>query len=155
MYVLARRLVFYAVTAYVAITVNFFLPHMMPGDPVETMIASAGGQLDSRSVEALKAQFGIGTGQSLWDQYLHYWGQLFQGNLGISISKYPSTVSQTIGSALWWTVILVGTSRERIVGEANRLLNDDAHYGQMAQAMNPYGDGLAAKRIRAVIEEQA
>lgn len=53
------------------------------------------------------------------------------------------------------TVILVGTSRERIVNEANRLLNDGAHYGRMAQAMNPYGDGLAAKRIRAVIEEQA
>ena len=53
------------------------------------------------------------------------------------------------------TVILVGTSRERIVAEANRLLNDGAHYARMAQAMNPYGDGLAAKRIRAVIEEQA
>jgi len=53
------------------------------------------------------------------------------------------------------TVILVGTSQERIVGEANRLLNDTSHYIRMAQAMNPYGDGLAAKRIRAVIEEQA
>jgi UDP-N-acetylglucosamine 2-epimerase (non-hydrolysing) len=53
------------------------------------------------------------------------------------------------------TVILVGTSQERIVGEANRLLNDSAHYARMAQAMNPYGDGQAAKRIRAVIEEQA
>lgn len=53
------------------------------------------------------------------------------------------------------TVILVGTSQERIVGEANRLLNDKAHYARMAQAMNPYGDGQAAKRIRAVIEEQA
>jgi peptide/nickel transport system permease protein len=83
---------------------------MMPGDPVETMIASAGGQLDQRSVEALKAQFGVGTGQGLWAQYWHYWGQLLQGNLGLSISKYPSTVAQTIGSALWWTVILVGTA---------------------------------------------
>ncbi|HTJ71216.1 MAG TPA: ABC transporter permease [Actinospica sp.] len=89
---------------------NFFLPHMMPGDPVETMIASAGGQLDQRSVEALKAQFGVGTGQGLWAQYWHYWGQLLQGNLGLSISKYPSTVAETIGSALWWTVILVGTA---------------------------------------------
>jgi UDP-N-acetylglucosamine 2-epimerase (non-hydrolysing) len=53
------------------------------------------------------------------------------------------------------TVILVGTSRQRIVGEANRLLNDGAHYARMAQAINPYGDGKAAKRIRVVIEEQA
>jgi UDP-N-acetylglucosamine 2-epimerase (non-hydrolysing) len=52
------------------------------------------------------------------------------------------------------TVILVGTSQERIVGEANRLLNDDVHYRRMAQALNPYGDGQAARRIRSVIEEQ-
>jgi UDP-N-acetylglucosamine 2-epimerase (non-hydrolysing) len=53
------------------------------------------------------------------------------------------------------TVILVGTSRQRIVGETNRLINDVSHYRRMAQAINPYGDGHAAKRIRAVIEEQA
>jgi UDP-N-acetylglucosamine 2-epimerase len=52
------------------------------------------------------------------------------------------------------TVRLVGTSRQRIVEEANSLLKDSAHYQRMAQARNPYGDGLAAKRIRAVIEEQ-
>jgi len=53
------------------------------------------------------------------------------------------------------TVILVGTSQQRIVDEANRLLRDPTHYARVAQAMNPYGDGQAAKRIRAVIEEQA
>jgi UDP-N-acetylglucosamine 2-epimerase len=53
------------------------------------------------------------------------------------------------------TVILVGASRERIVSEANRLLSDTAHYARMAQAVNPYGDGNAAKRIRAIIEEHA
>src|SRR6201990_329846 len=48
------------------------------------------------------------------------------------------------------TVILVGTSKERIVAEADRLLNDDSHYALMAQAMNPYGDGKASGRIRKV-----
>ncbi|QOG23583.1 UDP-N-acetylglucosamine 2-epimerase (non-hydrolyzing) [Bradyrhizobium sp. SEMIA] len=52
------------------------------------------------------------------------------------------------------TVILVGTFRERIVEEASRLLTDRDHYGRMAQAINPYGDGMAAKRIRKVIEDQ-
>jgi UDP-N-acetylglucosamine 2-epimerase (non-hydrolysing) len=52
------------------------------------------------------------------------------------------------------TVILVGTSRDRIVGETGRLLTDAEHYRRMAQAINPYGDGMAAQRIRAVIEEQ-
>jgi len=45
------------------------------------------------------------------------------------------------------TVQLVGTDRERIVGEATALLDDDGVYQQMAQAVNPYGDGRAAKRI--------
>lgn len=45
------------------------------------------------------------------------------------------------------TAKLVGTDRERIVGEAARLLEDAAAYRAMAQVHNPYGDGQAAKRI--------
>ena len=45
------------------------------------------------------------------------------------------------------TVRLVGTSRERIVAEATRLLDDSAEYERMARAVNPYGDGRAAYRI--------
>lgn len=107
---LIRRLMFYAVTAFVAISVNFFLPHMMPGNPVQAMMAAAGPSLDHRAVAALQAQFGLGTGQSLMSQYWSYWGDLLHGNLGISVSHSPETVSSVIGSALWWTVILVGTA---------------------------------------------
>ena len=52
------------------------------------------------------------------------------------------------------TVILVGTSRARIAGEAGRLLTDPRHYQHMAQAINPYGDGQAAQRIRHIIESR-
>jgi len=45
------------------------------------------------------------------------------------------------------TVRIVGTDRERIVVEAARLLDDPEAYGQMARAINPYGDGRAAERI--------
>ena len=44
-------------------------------------------------------------------------------------------------------VKLVGTDRDRIVGEVSRLLDDPAAHASMAQAINPYGDGLAARRI--------
>lgn len=50
------------------------------------------------------------------------------------------------------TVILVGTDSDRIFGEASKLLTNAAHYQAMAQAINPYGDGLAASRIRSVLE---
>lgn len=49
------------------------------------------------------------------------------------------------------TVLLVGTSREKIVSEARRLLRDPEAYAQMARAHNPYGDGTAAKQIAAAL----
>jgi UDP-N-acetylglucosamine 2-epimerase (non-hydrolysing) len=45
------------------------------------------------------------------------------------------------------TVILVGTNKQKIITETNRLLDDSAAYKIMSQAHNPYGDGLAAQRI--------
>lgn len=45
------------------------------------------------------------------------------------------------------TVRLVGTDRQKLAGEATRLLADTAAYAAMAQAHNPYGDGLAVQRI--------
>jgi UDP-N-acetylglucosamine 2-epimerase (non-hydrolysing) len=45
------------------------------------------------------------------------------------------------------TARLVGTSRERIVGEAEHLLRDPAAYAAMAHAHNPYGDGHAGELI--------
>ena len=45
------------------------------------------------------------------------------------------------------TVKLVGTDYGRIVGETSRLLDDSAAYNAMSHAVNPYGDGLACKRI--------
>lgn len=45
------------------------------------------------------------------------------------------------------TAKLVGPDGDRIVAEAERLLRDEAEYKKMAKAVNPYGDGKAAKRI--------
>ena len=45
------------------------------------------------------------------------------------------------------TVKLVGTDKARIVSEVNQLLGDQDLYNEMAQAVNPYGDGKAAERI--------
>jgi UDP-N-acetylglucosamine 2-epimerase len=51
------------------------------------------------------------------------------------------------------TAKLVGTDIDTIVAEVTRLLNDTEAYQQMAQAVNPYGDGRAAQRIRKVLLE--
>ena len=45
------------------------------------------------------------------------------------------------------TVRLVGTDEQRVYGETMRLLTDPDAYRRMAEAVNPYGDGRAARRI--------
>lgn len=49
------------------------------------------------------------------------------------------------------TAKLIGTDKERVVAEATTLLEDEAAYRKMAQAVSPYGDGHAAERIRYLI----
>ena len=50
------------------------------------------------------------------------------------------------------TVKLIGTASERIVSEVSVLLDDAGAYGEMANAVNPYGDGLSAGRSVAIIK---
>ncbi|MFZ5597557.1 MAG: non-hydrolyzing UDP-N-acetylglucosamine 2-epimerase [Bacillota bacterium] len=49
------------------------------------------------------------------------------------------------------TVVLVGTAREKVYRETARLLDDPGHYRRMSEAVNPYGDGKASKRIAGAI----
>src|SRR6202000_1354948 len=107
---LLRRLGFYVLTAWAAITVNFFLPHLMPGDPVQNLIARQQGKASPQAVAALRAQLGLTGNQSLWSDYVHYWNQLFHGSLGISTSFFPASVSSVLAAALPYTVVLVGVS---------------------------------------------
>jgi peptide/nickel transport system permease protein len=107
---LLRRLAFYVVTAWAAITVNFFIPHLMPGDPVQNLIARQQGKLTPAAIDALNAQFGLSAHSSLWSQYLNYWSELFHGNLGLSTSFYPATVASVLSAALPWTLALVGAA---------------------------------------------
>ena len=107
-YILSR-LWFYLIAAWAAITLNFFIPRMMPGDPASVMFANLRGKLKPEALEALKKTFGV-TDEPLITQYLNYIKLLFQGDLGISIAYFPQQVSSIIISGLLWTLFLVGTS---------------------------------------------
>jgi peptide/nickel transport system permease protein len=109
MIALARKLAVYVVTAWVAITVNFLLPRLMPGNPIQTMIGKLQGRVTPQTQQAIQLQFGVGLHQSLWSQYLTYWSQLFHGNLGESITL-SAPVSTVLGQTLPWTVGLLGVS---------------------------------------------
>lgn len=53
------------------------------------------------------------------------------------------------------TALLVGTSKERIIDEVSRLLDDTEHYQTMSKAVNPYGDGTTAEQIISILAKQA
>lgn len=105
---IARRVGFYVIAAWVAITVSFFLPRMVPGNPIAAVIARAelNGQCNPACVQAAIAQLGIGHGSAI-SQYFQYWGNLFHGNLGISYFE-SQPVSTLIAAYLPWTVGLLG-----------------------------------------------
>ncbi len=104
----ARRAAFYLFTAWAAITINFFLPRMMKGDPVQAYLARNRGDVTPDAIHSLEILFGLDSSKSLFQQYLDYWGLMFSGDLGRSLSRGLSPVTEVIGAALPWTVGLVG-----------------------------------------------
>jgi peptide/nickel transport system permease protein len=107
-----RRIGFYAVTLWATISLNFLLPRLMPGNPADIMIAKlqrAGGEVSETTIINIKRLLG-GDDSSLWEQYIAYWGNILRGDLGVSVTKYPTPVTELIGQALPWTLILVGTA---------------------------------------------
>ena len=105
---LLRRLGVYLLAAWVAITVSFLLPRVVPGNPVAGAVAraSAAGNCNSACVMAVEAQLGYNVHTSLWDQYVSYLGNLGHGDLGHSWSE-NAPVSSLIVSYLPWTLGLL------------------------------------------------
>ncbi|MFC5907098.1 ABC transporter permease [Streptacidiphilus monticola] len=99
-----QRLAFYLFTAWAAITINFFVPRLVPGDPVQALIAKNQGQIDTRSMHSLYVLFGLDKKQGLWDQYTAYLAQLSHGDLGVSFANFPTPVLDILKSSLPWTV---------------------------------------------------
>ena len=108
---LIRKLGFYLVALWGAITLNFFLPRLIPGNPVEVLLTrmSQAGSPPPGEYQTLSALLGLGGG-NIFSQYWHYLGQLAQLNFGLSITDFPVPVTSILAAALPWTIILVGTA---------------------------------------------
>jgi len=105
-----RRAGFFLVTLWAAVTLNFFLPRMMPGNPAVAMMAKFRGRVSGQELAALETLFGANNRQSLPVQYVHYLGDIASGNWGTSLFYFPSPVSQVIRGAIFWTLGLVGVT---------------------------------------------
>lgn len=105
---LLRRIGFYVFTAWAAITINFFIPRMIPGDPVQALLTKFGGQISTQAINSLYILFGLNKHESLIGQYGDYWKQLAHGDLGLSFTFFPTPVSTVLAQSLPWTIALVG-----------------------------------------------
>jgi peptide/nickel transport system permease protein len=106
---IVRRLIFYVVAAWVALTINFIIPRLVPGNAVES-IMSKFTDLQPSAYRAIQAMLGVGNAGSIWHQYWSYLVDVAHFNLGTSSSEYPAQVSTLLGEALPWTITLVGSA---------------------------------------------
>jgi peptide/nickel transport system permease protein len=110
---LAKRLGFYLFVTWVAVTLNFFIPRLMPGDPATVLIAEitkrTGQPPNQATVRSIQLLFG-NPDEPILHQYWGYLGQLAHGDLGLSLSQYPVPVADLVLQALPWTILLVGSA---------------------------------------------
>jgi peptide/nickel transport system permease protein len=102
---------FFVLTLWAAVTLNFIIPRLQPGDPAQAMLSRLAGQsgeaISPDQVRAVQIMLGLPTG-NIFQQYFEYLGSVFQGDFGISYTYFPYTVTHMIGQALPWTIVLVG-----------------------------------------------
>ncbi len=103
-----RKLLIYGVTFFIAVTINFAIPRLMPGDPVARML-TRNSVANPETSEALRSYFQdlFGLDVPLWQQYLNYWSALFRGDMGVSIYAFPSPVADVVLDALPYTLALL------------------------------------------------
>lgn len=108
-----RKAAFYLAALWAAVTLNFVIPRLLPGNPVDILMAKLqqrGGTVDPAARKAYETLLGTGGGGSVFQEYADYLGNLVRGELGVSVSAFPAKVSEVIADSLPWTVVLVGLS---------------------------------------------
>ncbi|MHA7985313.1 ABC transporter permease [Rathayibacter sp. CAU 1779] len=107
----ARKIGFYVVALWAALTLNFVIPRLLPGNPVDILLAKLqqhGGIVTPATRKAYELLLGGNSSDPLIVQYWNYLVHVAQGDLGISVSYYPAKVSDVIATSLPWTIALVG-----------------------------------------------
>lgn len=120
---LGKKITFFLVATFLALSFVFIFPHLMPSNPVELMIGqifgvgstaigTSGGSPTGGgggSLEALRQIYleKFGLKEPLYIQYLDFWKRSLTMDFGPSYSQYPQPVSNLLMSALPWTMILI------------------------------------------------
>jgi peptide/nickel transport system permease protein len=105
---LLRKLATYMLTFVVAVTIDWSIPHLMPGNPVLTLM----GRIQIQNPKVAEHVYNnymraFNLNLPLWKQYYYFWVALVHGDLGTSILQFPSTVTSIILNALPYTLSLL------------------------------------------------
>jgi peptide/nickel transport system permease protein len=103
-----RRLGFFVVTLWAAVTLNFLIPRLMPGNAALAMMSRYKGRMQPQALHAIEIAFGINTHESFIAAYFTYLGNIARGRFGTSLTFFPDAVSHQVLQALPWTLCLVG-----------------------------------------------
>ena len=106
---LIKKVGWYLLTFVVVLMLNFFLPRMMEGNPVDVIVGKMAQGMSStdsmtRIYESFMQEFNLD--KPVWQQFLLFVQGLFRGDLGTSFSRYPRDVSSILASAIPWTLAL-------------------------------------------------
>jgi peptide/nickel transport system permease protein len=103
-----RKLGVYSATFVVAVTIDWAIPHLMPGNPVLTLMGRIQVQ-DPKVAQQLYDHYmrAFNLDLPLWKQYGYFWISLFHGDLGTSILQFPTPVTSIIGGAAPYTLGLL------------------------------------------------
>ncbi|PNR94271.1 peptide ABC transporter permease [Petrotoga sp. HWH.PT.55.6.1] len=107
---LREKIFFFVIALIAALTINFILPRLMPGDPAERILLRMGGEVQPEAVEAMRIALGVDKETPILKQYFAYLKNTLTFNFGVSYSYYPVEVKDLIFSSLPWTIGLVGIS---------------------------------------------
>jgi peptide/nickel transport system permease protein len=103
------RALLWLVTIFVAVSVVFVVPRLVPGDPMDAMLgrlAAAGASLNAPELIAQYRKL-FGLDRSIGEQYVSFLRELARGNFGYSINNFPSNVTDIVIPALPWTLGLL------------------------------------------------
>ena len=103
----ARKFGMLLVTLFVALSLNFLLPRLMPGDPARALLDKM-ESIPPEQLESIRAAFGLDTDKPLIAQYGNYLRNTLRGDLGVSFSRFPIPVSEVMSVALPWSIGQIG-----------------------------------------------
>jgi peptide/nickel transport system permease protein len=102
-----KKIFWFIITFIAAFLLNFFLPRMMPGDPIAVIMSRVARGIDSPSaIQQIYNQYAelFGTNKPMLEQLFLYMRNVARGDFGVSFSEYPRPVADIISTSIWWTV---------------------------------------------------